>query len=104
MPEKSIEDPVYPSRKALALDAIGCMDCGALGGYMVHDDVWLKALPNYHELKRIRKLEGKRVYLCIVHLQHRLGRPLTIRDFKLVPINDQIRFAFHMGQLDASKR
>jgi hypothetical protein len=63
---------------------------------MVQDAIWLKALPNYSELKTkaIRAFnQGERanpwVLLCFKCLRKKLGRPLRISDFKLrAPINE----------------
>lgn len=62
-----------------------CLDCGkdtySLGEYyMVHDDVWKKAVPE------------RRGMLCILHLEKRLGRKLKRADFTNCPLNtDNLR-------------
>ncbi|WP_202033282.1 hypothetical protein [Nocardioides sp. WS12] len=62
-----------------------CMDCGVntapLDGdnweyYMVHDDLWLSAVP------------GDEGQLCIGCIERRIGRRLVPADFTDAPVND----------------
>jgi hypothetical protein len=57
-----------------------CLDCGHHTGllkeyYMVEDHVWSEVAPSRAGM------------LCVVCLEHRLGRLLTSADFKDVPLN-----------------
>jgi len=79
-------------------DIYGCIDCHKLSFiYMVHNLVWLEAIPNYFSLKKERKKKGLYTSLCLDCLSSRIGRLLTINDFQNVPANDHIRFGFRMG-------
>lgn len=57
-----------------------CMDCGVdtipEEYYMVHDEIWLKAVPENHGM------------LCIGCLENRLGRSLNHKDFTPALINE----------------
>jgi hypothetical protein len=55
---------------------------------MVHDHVWAQAWEG--RLKPHHQLHGQQI-LCIGCLETRLGRKLTRKDFKKVPINDPKR-------------
>ena len=67
-----------------------CKDCnGHADTYMVHDDVWAKAVPEDP------KTGG--VYICIKCMELRLKRPLSIVDFGNWPVNEPIRFGFELA-------
>lgn len=103
-----------------------CHDCQCfVDPYMVKDQVWEQAIPDYSRLARylyqkvldemglrspveVRNLgpEEKKefrarsyaIQLCFSCLQERLERPLEISDFTEAPINDKIRLGFNMGE------
>jgi hypothetical protein len=57
-----------------------CVDCGIDTGkihehYFVHTSLWLQAMPSIHGM------------LCVEHLEKRLGRQLTQKDFTSASIN-----------------
>lgn len=65
---------------------------------MLHDAVWVQAMPNYKEVSAALRAQfpsrGERhtdprssVQLCFDCVEKRLGRPLTDDDFPLVPVN-----------------
>lgn len=56
--------------------------------YMVTDLVWTKADLSYREI------------CCLPCLQKRLGRPLELEDFPLIPANRMIRWGIRQGQLE----
>jgi hypothetical protein len=81
-----------------------CNDCGKLNdSYMVRNDVWRAAWPDYSH----RKAEALRLYpkpdvrrhllLCFRCLEKRLGRTLFPQDFDLtLPINSGICLGLNM--------
>jgi hypothetical protein len=81
---------------------LGCYVCDkATPTYMVLDEVWLKAFPNYREVqselrarwpgKEREHREKRFVSLCLYCLEQRLGRSLLATDFDLgLPINQGI--------------
>lgn len=83
-----------------------CYDCDQHGGdYMVHTGVWLQAMPDYPERKRILvqrhpgNVPERHILLCFACLEARLGRPLTVDDFKLsIPINHGILLGLRLGR------
>jgi len=69
---------------------LNCIDCNINGfNYMVKNEVWEKAIPNYNELRKVPE-EVNPVCLCIPCLEKRLNRKLTKDDFTDVPINRSI--------------
>lgn len=75
-----------------------CVDCNQPDSmYMVRGTVWHTAFPNYEQVRRQRVQEGLFTCLCIPCLERRLGRALTIEDFKPVPINQAIFTGYMMG-------
>jgi len=65
-----------------------CLDCEqATEYYMVSNEVWLEAIPDYREIKQERKQKHppkctqRHVMLCLGCLTLRLGRPLRRLDF-----------------------
>jgi len=76
-----------------------CLDCGAdtlaLGEwYLVNNDVWAEAMGAPPDVRF-----APRGFLCIEHLEARLGRRLTAVDFTDVPINR--RHERHSARLQA---
>jgi hypothetical protein len=85
-----------------------CVDCGrpADPGYMLRDEVWYKAMPEYQQLKAAIKAKytsehqdittlEMHVYLCLPCVAHRLGRQVKLEDFAPVRINSR----FFLGAL-----
>ncbi len=77
----------------------GCVDCGAEDRYMLVDAVWRKAFPDYHEVRRRRLEEDPTVFtnLCMMCVEKRLGRTLTINDFVEYPINKNIFWGYRLA-------
>lgn len=79
-----------------------CLDCGldtskVFGQYyMIHDDLWLKAVPD---------VDGQ---LCLDCLSKRLGRPLKDEDFAITPVEMEKRMLAFLenedGIIDEPKR
>lgn len=70
-----------------------CYDCSHYPpSYMVLDEVWERAVPDYREQRKSRRFN-----LCFSCLESRLGRELTVRDFQEVPVNQGIFFGYLMG-------
>lgn len=67
-------------------DYLACMDCRQADpmSFWVEDDVWQAAGLN-------------RGIICIPCFETRVGRKLTIQDFKPVPMNDPIFFGYLLG-------
>lgn len=84
-----------------------CYDCRRdCGSYMVHDEVWDRAWPGYHQLRRelrakypVSKYGFWGLVLCFKCLERRLGRPLVLGDFTKAVINQPIVFGFGLGRL-----
>lgn len=93
-----------------------CYDCrGWDSCYMVHDEVWAKAWPDYREVRKalvqqygsppVNGLRKDRIFLCLCFgcLEKRLGRPLELGDFKRAPINEPIFFGYRMRERQIGK-
>ena len=90
-----------------------CFNCGAREeSYMVMNQVWLRAWPDYWEWRReLRSLlatsantDGKmRLLLCLSCLERKLGRPLVVSDFTDVPINDKIFIGVRIGRRERER-
>lgn len=85
-----------------------CFDCrGASASYMVRNEVWLKAWPDYENVKRNLKMVFSgtpftHLELCISCLEKRLGRNLNADDFDLnLPINHGIALGLRMAKQNA---
>ena len=64
-----------------------CDDCGEpVYGYMLKDDIWKIAVPDYEKILTLQK----HFYLCFSCIKHRLGRQLKVTDFTDAPINAPI--------------
>lgn len=76
-----------------------CIDCGEWSEwYMLKDDVWLSAVPDYSE--RVAHVPGvgtPHVYCCLTCVEGRLGRPLTLSDFSNAPVNSLLFRGFELG-------
>lgn len=112
------EGDIWLRRLLVSLDALGwyltpkgfliCRDCKDYSTpYMVRDEVWNEAWPEYRELRQVLRekhrntwSEGKsHVYLCLPCLEKRLGRTLMPADFDLeLPINAAIRQGLWMAK------
>jgi len=96
-PLTSIRDP-----KARTLFNGNCYDCGKCSCmYMVHDELWQKAWPEYRELRaELVPKYSFRIFLCLCLecLEVRIKRPLLISDFTPAPINDGIRIGYTLGK------
>ena len=81
-----------------------CWDCkGWSHAYMVHDEIWLKAWPDYPTMRLFlksvlctkshgREAGGEmRLVLCFECLEKRLGRKLRIVDLTDYPINNLLK-------------
>lgn len=101
-------------------NAYFCYDCkGVPSEYMVKDEVWRAAFPDYNAVKatlmanhqppadltcsECQKVQFRRachVWLCLHCLGVRLGRSLTANDFKLdAPINGSLVLGMRLGML-----
>ena len=68
-----------------------CIDCDDYAGnYMVKNEVWFKAVPDYVKFKRGAPQDANIVAVCLPCLERRLNRKLTIDDFSDAPINKTI--------------
>lgn len=78
----------------------GCVDCGAEDSYMLRNEVWREAFPNYVEVKKQRKLEDPKNHtcVCIPCVEKRLGRDLRITDFVEAPINRNIFLGYRIAK------
>lgn len=83
---------------------ITCYDCKQAmhDWYMVKDDVWCLAFPNYRQIKmsfnHLPKAERPHIYLCFKDLERRLGRQLIPEDFRLeLGINTGVVQGIKMG-------
>lgn len=67
-------------RSRLQETSLKCFHCEepVSDWYMVHDAVWLEAVPNYRQ----RKAQGLHTFLCFKCLAMSLGRSLTLEDFQ----------------------
>lgn len=98
-----------------------CFDCGNNAPvYMAHDHVWKTAWPDELEYRKQFRVElsldptaernskGRPVFallLCFSCLERRLGRPLTIEDFRQnkrdgtepLPANAEVFFGYQLG-------
>jgi hypothetical protein len=82
-----------PPSKRRKIDCLGCgVDTSFATGnghyYLVHDALWLRAVP------------GGRGMLCLDCLEKRLGRPLTRADFERTPFEIVSAFAPPQGFAD----
>lgn len=82
---------------SVAREKYGCMECRRIDLYMVRDEVWMTAVPNYFRLRPSRRREDLLTNLCLRCLEKRLGRPLTLQDFTDTEVNDPIRFGWDMA-------
>ena len=85
-----------------AINPCSCFDCGKDDGcYMIRDEVWNQAVPNYREIKRaLREIAKIRGYfcLCIDCLELRIGRPVGVKDFDLsMPANYNIALGMKLA-------
>lgn len=83
---------------------IVCYDCMRVthDWYMVNDDVWRLAFPEYRQVRlsfaSLPKDERPHIYLCFKDLERRLGRPLVPEDFRLeLGVNTGIVQGVKMG-------
>lgn len=77
--------------RSLLQETYKCIDCKKhCGNYMVKNNVWEEAMPDYIEYKKLPD-EINIVSLCLGCLEKRLNRKITINDFEKVPINEPIR-------------
>lgn len=77
-----------------------CIDCnGHAEMYMIHDELWNSALPDWYEMKRVTG----HIYCCFSCLEKRIGRELTKEDFTNAPINDPIHFGIKLGRQGRKK-
>ena len=90
---------------ANAKKRFGCVDCGADERYMLVNEAWHKAFPDYQEVRRKRKLEDplNQTCLCLMCVEKRLGRLLTIEDFVNYPINKLIFWGHRIAMDKLSK-
>lgn len=83
-------DACYGLRKNLKRKFV-CAECGqdmcqrgAVTMYMVHDDLWLSAMPD------------KKGFLHLHCLEQRLGREIEFADFTSAQINEEIRYGYRL--------
>ncbi len=83
----------------LKAQAEACMDCECSPPYyMVKDEVWWKAVPDYIDVKVSRRKDMRFTRLCFKCLSIRLGRPLDISDFSSAPVNNLIHFGYSLAK------
>ena len=90
-----------------------CWDCKQrTDPYMVQDDVWLEAWPDYmvwrEHLTSLLRTKDKpnnplRLVLCFDCLERRLGRKLVIYDLTSAPINRLLKKGAEMGLAELQK-
>jgi hypothetical protein len=89
-------------------EAFKCYDCARpCGEYIVKDEVWRAAWPDYYALKRrllqeyptMEERWHTYLQLCYRCFIIRLGRPLVLADFRMeTPCNDGIRIGLLLAE------
>lgn len=82
-----------------------CSDCNTYHPiYMVQDELWKTAWPEFVDLHKQLRLKQKELQvrgagmnLCIGCLERRLGRLLTIDDFTWAPANANVHLGYRMA-------
>lgn len=114
-----------PLERVVPPGGMYCFDCGCWPEeYMLRDEVWLEAWPEYAEVRRLmwgrvamkvdpdrtlrakdreefhRAIQREREFLllCFSCVEKRLGRLLVLGDFKDAPINRAIRLGVEMAR------
>jgi hypothetical protein len=97
MSEREYNARGMPLLRRPEFPAINCRDCGRMDDdYMVEQETWCEAF-DVETTKSMRRAPKGR--LCLDCLENRLGRPLTIEDFRCeLPINRKVVLGYSLAR------